>query len=502
MGDEILARRAASGSNAAFTALYERYHGPLLGYCRSILLDVEDASDAAQTAFENALRALPSRDSSRPLRPWLYRIAHNEAVTILRRRRPTDELGPDTPEPFMRAPEVYAEQRGRLEQLVEDLRSLPERQRGALVMRELNGLSYEEIGGALGLTETNARRAVFDARSALHDVADGRDTDCVAIRRTLSDGDNRSIRARRIRAHLRSCDQCRSFQSGIRARRVELPALAPWLGGAAAASMLGIGSGAAGGGGALIAGGTLGWTALPSAIKSIAVVAVVATTGTAATIEIQSATEPDRPASRSQSAPATQAADPNGQRAKLGAAIARASARRGGGATGLASRADKRASASVALVRQQGRSKLRTPRPVSVANRTPPPASRPSVRPPPPPPPSARRPPSATRPQLSSAEQRLAQIQAQIQAAIDEARAAAAAGTSGGLQDAGALVASTISSVQTTIANVLASVGLSVPSSLSTTSVPSSPTSVSSVTAPAQQLLGSVNTLLGQLLGR
>ena len=95
MGDEALASRAAAGNDAAFTALYERYHGPLLGYCRSILLDAEDAHDATQSALENALRALPRREPGRPLRPWLYRIAHNEAINIVRRRQPAGRARPD-----------------------------------------------------------------------------------------------------------------------------------------------------------------------------------------------------------------------------------------------------------------------------------------------------------------------------------------------------------------------------------------------------------------------
>ena len=69
LGDEALAGRAAAGNNAAFTALYERYYGPLLGYCRSILLDAEDARDATQSALENALRALPAPRAGPPAAP-------------------------------------------------------------------------------------------------------------------------------------------------------------------------------------------------------------------------------------------------------------------------------------------------------------------------------------------------------------------------------------------------------------------------------------------------
>lgn len=136
--DELLAGRAAKGDDAAFTALYERYYGPLLGYTGSILLDGEDARDATQNALESALRALPGRDTSRPLRPWLYKIAHNEAITIIRRRRRHSELTEDR-EPMVPGPEVDAERRRRLAQLVDDLRMLPERQRGALVMRDAAG---------------------------------------------------------------------------------------------------------------------------------------------------------------------------------------------------------------------------------------------------------------------------------------------------------------------------------------------------------------------------
>ena len=214
MGDESLADRAAAGNDAAFTALYERYHDPLLGYCRSILLDAEDAHDATQSALENALRALPRRDPGRPLRPWLYRIAHNEAINIVRRRQPASDASIDPTDLLtVPGPEAETEQRSRLAQLVEDLRVLPERQRGALVMRELSGLSYDEIGLALGMSNDAARRAVFDARSALHDAADGRAAECVSVRRCLSDGDRRHLRARGVRAHLRSCDDCAELRT-------------------------------------------------------------------------------------------------------------------------------------------------------------------------------------------------------------------------------------------------------------------------------------------------
>ncbi len=299
LGDEALANRAAAGSTAAFTALYERYHGPLLGYCRSILLNDEDAHDATQNALENALRSLPRREPGRPLKPWLYRIAHNEAINIVRRRRPHAELT-ELDEPSVPGPEVDSEHRVRLAQLVDDLRGLPERQRGALVMRELSGLSYDDIALALGVSNEAARRAVFDARSALHEAVDGRATECVSVRHCISDGDRRRLRGRSIRAHLRSCDDCASFQRAIGARSADLHLLGPWLSGAAIANFIGGGALIAAGGGAATA-TVAGWSSMPVFLKGVTVAAVVATAGGAAA-EIKHVTKPDSPAAQAQAA--------------------------------------------------------------------------------------------------------------------------------------------------------------------------------------------------------
>src|SRR5438105_9072074 len=87
LGDERLAGLVGGGSERAFTALYERYHQQLYRYCRSILLDDADAQDALQSTFAAALVALQQSKRNAPLRPWLYRIAHNEAISLIRRRR-------------------------------------------------------------------------------------------------------------------------------------------------------------------------------------------------------------------------------------------------------------------------------------------------------------------------------------------------------------------------------------------------------------------------------
>jgi RNA polymerase sigma factor (sigma-70 family) len=508
LGDEMLARRAASGNDAAFTALYERYHGRLLAYCRSILLNAEDAHDATQNALENALRALPGRDAGRPLRPWLYRIAHNEAITIMRRRQSHDELGPDT-EPvagLQPSPELYAEQRGRLEQLVDDLRSLPDRQRGALVMRELSGLSYDEIGLALGLTPANARRAVFDARSALLDVAGGRDAECTTIRHALSDGDRRSVRARRIRAHLRSCDACSSFDNGIRSRQTDLPAIAPWISGAAAASALGIGvGGATVSGGGLLAGG-LGWGAMSGAAKSLAVVAIIATTGTAA-LQIEHAAKPAHsvgPARSASVSPRTPAAIASGA---APAVMAQAAARR---ATRSAARSATRSGSPAGGSRGGGGQVTRHTSPalksstVATAHKSTAPQTKSTAIPPPAAATSvSTRPTEKPKTPDELLAEKLQAIHDQLVAAFAQAQNIAAAGTQSALQNASQLVASTISSVQSMMSSLLSSFGISVPTAVvSAPAPPSSPSSTTSLLAPVQQVLGSVNALLAQLFGR
>jgi DNA-directed RNA polymerase specialized sigma24 family protein len=89
--DERLAALVGEGDDRAFTVLYERYHQRLYGYCLSLLRDDSDAQDALQSAFAGALAALRRGQRNAPVRPWLFKIAHNEAISLIRRRRPEAE---------------------------------------------------------------------------------------------------------------------------------------------------------------------------------------------------------------------------------------------------------------------------------------------------------------------------------------------------------------------------------------------------------------------------
>jgi RNA polymerase sigma factor (sigma-70 family) len=263
--DEVLARLAGTGDDDAFGVLFERYHGRLELYCRSIVRHDEDARDAAQNAMAKALVGLRRHDGELQVRPWLYRIAHNEAISLLRGRRQhailDDELGG-----IGRDPVDDLISRERLAQTFDSVRELPGEQRQALLLRELMGLSHEEIGAAIGTSAVRAKHVVFRARAALSADASASEEDCSRIRRLLGDGDGRRRRSRVVRGHLRCCGPCRAWDDARRPRGrrrlVAFPAaLGSWLVGVV---------GGAGGGAAGVAG-----TAKVAA--SIAVVAATVT---------------------------------------------------------------------------------------------------------------------------------------------------------------------------------------------------------------------------------
>jgi len=267
--DRRLARRAARGDSDAFAAIFRRYEQDLYRYCVAILGDEQDAQDALQNTMVKALRALPGEQRQIELKPWLYRVAHNESIELRRRARPTAPLAAEMPAPGA-SPEQRAADRRRLSDLLADIGELPERHRGVLVMRELAGLDFEEIAAALDTSPGAARQVLYEARRSLQQMSDGREMTCDAVTLLLSDRDGRVARRRDVRAHLRDCPECRRFAEGIPSRSETLAGIAPLPAIAAAAIAKGalagsasggaagsgaVGAGAAGGGSAAAAGG-------------------------------------------------------------------------------------------------------------------------------------------------------------------------------------------------------------------------------------------------------
>ncbi|HXQ88004.1 MAG TPA: RNA polymerase sigma factor [Solirubrobacterales bacterium] len=164
--DRRLVDLVRNGYDAAFEEIVRRYRRPLDRFAAAIVGGRSE--DVTQDAFSKALLALRGTEAEIELRPWLYRIVRNTALNDLRDRAPeAAELSETLP--GGRSAAAEAEAREELTDLMERLRALPEPQRAALVMRELEGLSHEEIAAALGVSGGAARQAIYRARAALRE---------------------------------------------------------------------------------------------------------------------------------------------------------------------------------------------------------------------------------------------------------------------------------------------------------------------------------------------
>jgi RNA polymerase sigma factor (sigma-70 family) len=164
--DRRLVTLVREGYEAAFEEIVRRYGKPLTRYAASIVGGRSE--DVTQDAFSKALLALRRDDAEIELRPWLFRIVRNTALNDLRDTPPSPEVLAEVIAGGSN-PAEELERREELAELMQRLQALPEAQRAAIVMRELEGLSHEEIAAALGLTGGGARQAIYRARRALRD---------------------------------------------------------------------------------------------------------------------------------------------------------------------------------------------------------------------------------------------------------------------------------------------------------------------------------------------
>ena len=261
--DEQLVALFRAGSDAAFSVIHDRYRQRLFVYSRQMLGGSrQDAEDALQDVFLRAYSSLRVSDSPVSLRAWLYRVAHNRCIDHLRKPiPPAIELFETSRRP-LHDPTIEAERREDLRQLIEDVRRLPEQQRSALLMREMDGLSYAELSEALGVSLQAVKSLLVRARIGLVEAIEARDTACVEIRDDLTDAFDRGVRASgRTRKHLRDCSACTEYRSQLRGVRAGLGALSPGPGPLAAALKL-VGLGSAAGGGAASSGAAAGGGAI------------------------------------------------------------------------------------------------------------------------------------------------------------------------------------------------------------------------------------------------
>jgi RNA polymerase sigma factor (sigma-70 family) len=225
VGDERLVASVRRGDAAAFEALYDRHAAELLSFCVYMLGSRHDAEDAVQATFAAAYRTLRADRRAVTLRPWLFAIARNNCLSILRRRRPWVELNG---EPALDGdPLRELELREEVRQMIEGLRALPESQRASLVLAELHGFSQAEIGSVLGVQPEKVKSFICQARSSLISERTARETDCREIREELATARGAALLRGRLRRHLRSCDDCRTYADGVARQRRHLGVLLP-----------------------------------------------------------------------------------------------------------------------------------------------------------------------------------------------------------------------------------------------------------------------------------
>jgi RNA polymerase sigma factor (sigma-70 family) len=225
--DALRPDRMRRGDDRAFERLHARHHASVLAFCRHLTGSREDAEDAVQHTFLAAYRQLAGGGEAPDWRPWLFIVARNRCLTLLRARRGESPLvDPDGAATFDGLA-VEVERREELRDLVRDMARLPERQRAALVLSQLDALSYREIGTVLEVTPEKVKALVFQARSALAAAREARDAPCPEIRQQIATARGAALRRRVLRRHVGQCEGCREFEAIVRRQRAELGLLLP-----------------------------------------------------------------------------------------------------------------------------------------------------------------------------------------------------------------------------------------------------------------------------------
>jgi RNA polymerase sigma factor (sigma-70 family) len=255
-GDDRLVEQIRRGNEAAFAVAFERHSGPILSFCRHMLGSREEAEDAVQQTFAAAYSNLVEGERDIRLKPWLYAIARNRCLSVLRARREhaSDELEIETA-----GLQEQIQRRAELRNLLRDLGDLPEEQREALLLAELGDFSHAEIAGVLDCEVPRVKALVFRARSGLMERREARDTPCAEVREQLANLRGGSLRRTEIKHHLRVCEGCREYRAEVRRQRTLLAAALPAIPstgfkGGVLGAILGYGGGSAGGGAAGAAG--------------------------------------------------------------------------------------------------------------------------------------------------------------------------------------------------------------------------------------------------------
>jgi RNA polymerase sigma factor (sigma-70 family) len=227
--DERLVALTRRGNQAAYEALVGRYQSRLLAFCRHMLGSREDAEDVLQEVFAAAFNAMIADERPLNVRPWLYRIARNRSLNHLRRAQ---AIGVDSMDVHLSehgtttADKVH--KREEFRQLVEDVQGLPETQRTALLLREIDALSYEQIAEAMETTVPSIKSLLVRARVSLAEAAEARTLTCDEVREELGEvAEGLKRTSAPVRRHLRTCERCVAFRKSLRETNKALAAVMP-----------------------------------------------------------------------------------------------------------------------------------------------------------------------------------------------------------------------------------------------------------------------------------
>jgi RNA polymerase sigma factor (sigma-70 family) len=303
--DERLIALTRRGQHAAFEVLCARYQSRLLSFCRHMLSSREDAEDVLQEVFAAAFNAVLADEREINVRPWLYRIARNRSLNHLRR---ASAIGVDSMDVHFADHGMstgdHAIRRESFRELLGDVHELPETQRTALLLREIDALSYEQISQAMETTVPSVKSLLVRARISLAEAAEARKLSCGEVRFELGEVAEGLVKlSAPARRHVRGCDSCRSFKRQLKENNTALAAIMP-VGallmfkkllfaklGSAGSAHVGVGAGATAGAGAAAAGSagagggifTLGAGALATkAVAGLAAAAIVSAGAVAA----------------------------------------------------------------------------------------------------------------------------------------------------------------------------------------------------------------------------
>jgi RNA polymerase sigma factor (sigma-70 family) len=227
--DERLVALTRTGNQGAFETLVGRYQSRLLSFCRHMLSSKEDAEDVLQEVFAAAFNALLADDRPVNVRPWLYRIARNRCLNHLRKR---SAIGVDSMDIHLAdygtstADRVH--QREDFRMLMADVQTLPETQRTALLLREIDALSYDQIAEAMDTTVPSVKSLLVRARVSLAEAAEARLLTCEEVRDELGQiAEGLATMSPPIRRHVKECDRCAAFRKHLKNNNKQLAAIFP-----------------------------------------------------------------------------------------------------------------------------------------------------------------------------------------------------------------------------------------------------------------------------------